>query len=98
MEIPILIAIKVRTTCIVKSRWHILELYSRQLNTIYISYSFLKFRQNTELAKLHQDYNKLSKELTEKMEVLQEVEEQKKALEMKTLAHEEQIHLLQVSQ
>ncbi|KAM3840211.1 ribosome-binding protein 1 isoform 2-T5 [Vipera latastei] len=55
-------------------------------------------KQNTELAKLHQDYNKLSKELTEKMEVLQEVEEQKKALEMKTLAHEEQIHLLQISQ
>ncbi|XP_015684414.1 ribosome-binding protein 1 isoform X2 [Protobothrops mucrosquamatus] len=55
-------------------------------------------KQNTELAKLLQDYNKLSKELTEKMEVLQEVEEQKKALEMKTVAHEEQIHLLQISQ
>ncbi|KAK9403768.1 ribosome-binding protein 1 [Crotalus adamanteus] len=55
-------------------------------------------KQNTELAKLLQDYNKLSKELTEKMEVLQEVEEQKKALEMKTVAHEEQIRLLQISQ
>ncbi|XP_063154696.1 ribosome-binding protein 1 isoform X2 [Candoia aspera] len=55
-------------------------------------------KQNTELAKLRQEYNKLSKELTEKMEVLQQVEEQKRILEVKAVAYEEQIHQLQISQ
>ncbi|KAM6455958.1 ribosome-binding protein 1 isoform 2-T4 [Liasis olivaceus] len=55
-------------------------------------------KQNTELAKLRQEYNKVSKELTEKMEVLQQVEEQKRILDMKAVAYEEQIHQLQISQ
>ncbi|XP_062833895.1 ribosome-binding protein 1 isoform X2 [Anolis carolinensis] len=55
-------------------------------------------KQNTELAKLRQECSKLSKELTEKIEILQQVEDQKKALEMKAVDFEEQICQLQISQ
>nr|XP_020670246.1 ribosome-binding protein 1 isoform X1 [Pogona vitticeps] len=55
-------------------------------------------KQNAELAKLRQECSRLSKELTEKLEVLQQVEEQKKALETKATACEEQICQLQISQ
>ncbi|XP_077166767.1 ribosome-binding protein 1 isoform X2 [Paroedura picta] len=55
-------------------------------------------KQNAELAKLRQECSKLSKELTENAELLQQAEEQKKALEMKVVAHEGQIYQMQVSQ
>ncbi|XP_061441562.1 ribosome-binding protein 1 isoform X2 [Rhineura floridana] len=55
-------------------------------------------KQNAELAKLRQECTRLDKELTEKLEVLQQVEEQKKLLEMKVVAYEEQICQLQTSQ
>nr|XP_056718444.1 ribosome-binding protein 1 [Euleptes europaea] len=55
-------------------------------------------KQNTELAKLRQECSKLSKELTENAEMLQQAEEQKKALETRVAAYEGQIFQLQVSQ
>ncbi|KAJ6655431.1 hypothetical protein lerEdw1_005131 [Lerista edwardsae] len=55
-------------------------------------------KQNAELAKLRQECSKRSKELTEKLDVLQQTEEQKKVLEMKTAAYEGQIYQLQVAQ
>ncbi|XP_053102920.1 ribosome-binding protein 1 isoform X3 [Hemicordylus capensis] len=55
-------------------------------------------RQTAELAKLRQECSKRSKELTEMLETLQQVEEQKKTLEIKAVAYEEQIYQLQVSQ
>ena len=64
------------------------------MQTYFLHFSF---RQNAELAKLRQECSRLSKELTEKLEVLQQVEEQKKALETKATACEEQICQLQVS-
>ncbi|XP_066479491.1 ribosome-binding protein 1 isoform X2 [Tiliqua scincoides] len=55
-------------------------------------------KQNAELAKLRQECNKRSKELTEKLDMLQQTEEQKKDLEVKAAAYEGQIYQLQVSQ
>ncbi|NXD68947.1 RRBP1 protein, partial [Eolophus roseicapillus] len=55
-------------------------------------------KQNAELAKLRQECNKLVKELSEKSEVLQQEEQQKKSWEMKALASEKQIEQLQASQ
>ncbi|KAH0618176.1 hypothetical protein JD844_017168 [Phrynosoma platyrhinos] len=55
-------------------------------------------KQNAELAKLRQECNRLGKELTEKLEILQQVEEQNKVLERKAVSFEEQICQLQISQ
>uniref|UniRef100_A0A672USL2 Ribosome binding protein 1 n=1 Tax=Strigops habroptila TaxID=2489341 RepID=A0A672USL2_STRHB len=55
-------------------------------------------KQNAELAKLRQECNKLVKELSEKSEVLQQEEQQKKSWEIKALASEKQIEQLQASQ
>ncbi|XP_051469624.1 ribosome-binding protein 1 isoform X1 [Apus apus] len=55
-------------------------------------------KQNTELAKLRQECNKLMKELSEKSEVLQQEEQQKKSWEIKVAASEKQIEQLQASQ
>uniref|UniRef100_A0A670IFY5 Ribosome binding protein 1 n=1 Tax=Podarcis muralis TaxID=64176 RepID=A0A670IFY5_PODMU len=55
-------------------------------------------KQNAELAKLRQECSRLGKELTEKLGALQQVEEQKKVLETKVAASEEQIRQLQISQ
>lgn len=55
------------------------------------------FRQNAELAKLRQECSKLTKELSEKSETLQQEEQQKKSLEVKAAAFEKQIDQLQVS-
>ncbi|KFW00895.1 Ribosome-binding protein 1, partial [Fulmarus glacialis] len=55
-------------------------------------------KQNAELAKLRQECNKLMKELSEKSEVLQQEEQQKKSWEMKAVASEKQIEQLQASQ
>uniref|UniRef100_A0A8D0EDX7 Ribosome receptor lysine/proline rich domain-containing protein n=1 Tax=Salvator merianae TaxID=96440 RepID=A0A8D0EDX7_SALMN len=54
-------------------------------------------KQNTELAKLRQECSKLGKELAEKTELIQLIEQQKKALEMKGDVYEKQICQLQVS-
>ncbi|XP_075605592.1 ribosome-binding protein 1 isoform X1 [Balearica regulorum gibbericeps] len=55
-------------------------------------------KQNAELAKLRQECNKLVKELSEKSEVLQQEEQQKKSWEIKATASEKQIEQLQASQ
>ncbi|NXO50651.1 RRBP1 protein, partial [Aramus guarauna] len=55
-------------------------------------------KQNAELAKLRQECNKLVKELSEKSEVLQQEEQQKKSWEIKAAASEKQIEQLQASQ
>ncbi|NWS44646.1 RRBP1 protein, partial [Probosciger aterrimus] len=55
-------------------------------------------KQNAELAKLRQECNKLMKELSEKSEVLQQEEQQRKSWEIKALASEKQIEQLQASQ
>ncbi|KAM6083154.1 ribosome-binding protein 1 isoform 1-T2 [Chlamydotis macqueenii] len=55
-------------------------------------------KQNAELAKLRQECNKLMKELSEKSEVLQQEEQQKKSWEIKAAASEKQIEQLQASQ
>ncbi|NXV76516.1 RRBP1 protein, partial [Atlantisia rogersi] len=55
-------------------------------------------KQNAELAKLRQECNKLMKELSEKAEVLQQEEQQKKSWEIKAAASEKQIEQLQASQ
>ncbi|XP_042318669.1 ribosome-binding protein 1 isoform X2 [Sceloporus undulatus] len=55
-------------------------------------------KQNAELAKLRQECSRLGKELTEKLEILQQVEEQNKVLERKAISFEEQICQLQISQ
>ncbi|XP_028593957.2 ribosome-binding protein 1 [Podarcis muralis] len=55
-------------------------------------------KQNAELAKLRQECSRLGKELSEKLGALQQVEEQKKVLETKVAASEEQIRQLQISQ
>ncbi|NXP12577.1 RRBP1 protein, partial [Thinocorus orbignyianus] len=52
-------------------------------------------KQNAELAKLRQECNKLMKELSEKSEVLQQEEQQKKSWEIKAVASEKQIEQLQ---
>ncbi|KFZ68722.1 Ribosome-binding protein 1, partial [Podiceps cristatus] len=60
--------------------------------------SQMESKQNAELAKLRQECNKLMKELSEKSEVLQQEEQQKKSWEMKVAASEKQIEQLQASQ
>ncbi|NWU94560.1 RRBP1 protein, partial [Upupa epops] len=60
--------------------------------------SQMESKQNAELAKLRQECNKLMKELSEKSEVLQEEEQQKKNWEIKAAASEKQIEQLQASQ
>ncbi|NXK78537.1 RRBP1 protein, partial [Amazona guildingii] len=60
--------------------------------------SQMESKQNAELAKLRQECNKLVKELSEKSEVLQQEEQQKKSWEIKALASEKQIEQLQASQ
>lgn len=60
--------------------------------------SFFCSRQNAELAKLRQECNKLGKELSEKSEVLQQEEQQRKSWEMKAVASEKQLEQLQVRQ
>ncbi|NXT85981.1 RRBP1 protein, partial [Zapornia atra] len=55
-------------------------------------------KQNAELAKLRQECSKLMKELSEKSEVLQQEEQQKKSWEVKAAASEKQIEQLQASQ
>ncbi|XP_064411831.1 ribosome-binding protein 1b isoform X3 [Latimeria chalumnae] len=55
-------------------------------------------KQNAELAKLRQECSKLTKELSEKVEVLQQDEQQRKNLEAKLAASEKQINELQTSQ
>ncbi|XP_065691072.1 ribosome-binding protein 1 isoform X2 [Patagioenas fasciata] len=60
--------------------------------------SQMESKQNAELAKLRQECNKLMKELSEKSEVLQQEEQQKKSWEIKAVALEKQIEQLQASQ
>ncbi|KFP90155.1 Ribosome-binding protein 1, partial [Apaloderma vittatum] len=60
--------------------------------------SQMESKQNAELAKLRQECNKLMKELSEKSEVLQQEEQQRKSWEMKAVASEKQIEQLQASQ
>ncbi|NXD79153.1 RRBP1 protein, partial [Halcyon senegalensis] len=60
--------------------------------------SQMESKQNAELAKLRQEYNKLLKELSEKSEVLQQEEQQKKSWEIKAAASEKQIEQLKASQ
>ncbi|KGL87809.1 Ribosome-binding protein 1, partial [Charadrius vociferus] len=60
--------------------------------------SQMESKQNAELAKLRQECNKLMKELSEKSEVLQQEEQQKKSWEIKAVASEKQIEQLQASQ
>ncbi|NXA17919.1 RRBP1 protein, partial [Ibidorhyncha struthersii] len=60
--------------------------------------SQMESKQNAELAKLRQECNKLMKELSEKSEVLQQEEQQKKSWEIKAAASEKQIEQLQASQ
>ncbi|NXR08599.1 RRBP1 protein, partial [Semnornis frantzii] len=60
--------------------------------------SQMESKQNAELAKLRQECNKLVKELSEKSEVLQQVEQQRKSWEIKVAASEKQIEQLQASQ
>ncbi|NXH13286.1 RRBP1 protein, partial [Bucco capensis] len=55
-------------------------------------------KQNAELAKLRQECSKLVKELSEKTEVLQHEEQQRKSWEIKVAASEKQIEQLQASQ
>ncbi|NXG74975.1 RRBP1 protein, partial [Baryphthengus martii] len=57
--------------------------------------SQMESKQNAELAKLRQECNKLLKELSEKSEVLQQEEQQKKSWEIKAVASEKQIEQLQ---
>ncbi|KFV80287.1 Ribosome-binding protein 1, partial [Struthio camelus australis] len=60
--------------------------------------SQMESKQNAELAKLRQECNKLTKELSEKLEMLQQEEQQKKTWEIKAVASEKQIEQLQTSQ
>ncbi|NXI50515.1 RRBP1 protein, partial [Chloroceryle aenea] len=60
--------------------------------------SQMESKQNAELAKLRQEYNKILKELSEKSEVLQQEEQQKKSWEIKAAASEKQIEQMQASQ
>ncbi|XP_020842102.1 ribosome-binding protein 1 [Phascolarctos cinereus] len=55
-------------------------------------------KQNAELAKLRQECSKLTKEVAEKSEAVQQEEQQKKSLESKATTLEKQVHQLQVSQ
>ncbi|XP_064020702.1 ribosome-binding protein 1 isoform X1 [Pogoniulus pusillus] len=60
--------------------------------------SQMESKQNAELAKLRQECNKLVKELSEKSEMLQQVEQQRKSWEIKAAASEKQMEQLQASQ
>ncbi|NXG45436.1 RRBP1 protein, partial [Psilopogon haemacephalus] len=60
--------------------------------------SQMESKQNAELAKLRQECSKLVKELSEKAEVLQQVEQQRKSWEIKAAASEKQMEQLQASQ
>ncbi|NWI51517.1 RRBP1 protein, partial [Calyptomena viridis] len=60
--------------------------------------SQMESKQNAELAKLRQECNKLMRELSEKSEVLQQEEQQRKSWEIKAAALEKQIEQLQASQ
>ncbi|XP_071278660.1 ribosome-binding protein 1 isoform X2 [Agelaius tricolor] len=60
--------------------------------------SQMESKQNAELAKLRQECSKLMKELSEKSEVLQQEEQQRKSWEIKATASEKQIEQLQAYQ
>ncbi|XP_027520407.1 ribosome-binding protein 1 isoform X3 [Corapipo altera] len=60
--------------------------------------SQMESKQNAELAKLRQECNKLMRELSEKSEVLQQEEQQRKSWEIKAAALEKQNKQLQASQ
>ncbi|NXP16723.1 RRBP1 protein, partial [Scytalopus superciliaris] len=60
--------------------------------------SQMESKQNAELAKLRQECSKLMRELSEKSEVLQQEEQQRKSCEIKAAALEKQIEQLQASQ
>ncbi|NXL82447.1 RRBP1 protein, partial [Leptocoma aspasia] len=60
--------------------------------------SQMESKQNAELAKLRQECSKLMKELSEKSEVLQQEEQQRKSWEIKAAASEKRIEQLQVYQ
>ncbi|NXR61631.1 RRBP1 protein, partial [Rhadina sibilatrix] len=60
--------------------------------------SQMESKQNAELAKLRQECSKLMKELSEKSEVLQQEEQQRKNWEIKAAASEKQIEQLQAYQ
>ncbi|XP_069463655.1 ribosome-binding protein 1 isoform X5 [Ambystoma mexicanum] len=60
--------------------------------------SQMESKQNAELAKLRQECAKLTKELIEKSETLQQEEQQRKSLDIKVVAFEKQVGQLQVSQ
>ncbi|XP_069090855.1 ribosome-binding protein 1 isoform X2 [Pleurodeles waltl] len=60
--------------------------------------SQMESKQNAELAKLRQECNKLTKELYDKAEVLQQEEQQRKNLDIKVDAFEKQVTQLQASQ
>ncbi|NXM33618.1 RRBP1 protein, partial [Oxyruncus cristatus] len=60
--------------------------------------SQMESKQNAELAKLRQECNKLMRELSEKSEVLQQEEQQRKSWEIKAAALEKQNEQLQASQ
>ncbi|XP_068865556.1 ribosome-binding protein 1 isoform X4 [Aphelocoma coerulescens] len=60
--------------------------------------SQMESKQNAELAKLRQECSKLMKELSEKSEVLQQEEQQRKSWEIKAAASEKRIEQLQAYQ
>ncbi|XP_030917119.1 ribosome-binding protein 1 isoform X2 [Geospiza fortis] len=60
--------------------------------------SQMESKQNAELAKLRQECSKLMKELSEKSEVLQQEEQQRKSWEIKATASEKRIEQLQAYQ
>ncbi|NXU87282.1 RRBP1 protein, partial [Xiphorhynchus elegans] len=60
--------------------------------------SQMESKQNAELAKLRQECSKLMRELSEKSEVLQQEEQQRKSWEIKAAALEKQTAQLQASQ
>ncbi|NXU62496.1 RRBP1 protein, partial [Horornis vulcanius] len=60
--------------------------------------SQMESKQNAELAKLRQECSKLMKELSEKSEVLQQEEQQRKSWEIKAATSEKQIEQLQAYQ
>ncbi|RMB93641.1 hypothetical protein DUI87_29868 [Hirundo rustica rustica] len=60
--------------------------------------SQMESKQNAELAKLRQECSKLMKELSEKSEVLQQEEQQRRSWEIKTAASEKRIEQLQAYQ
>ncbi|NWV35226.1 RRBP1 protein, partial [Grantiella picta] len=60
--------------------------------------SQMESKQNAELAKLRQECSKLMKELSEKSEVLQQEEQQRKSWEIKVAAAEKRIEQMQAYQ